>query len=68
MFQKFWMWVSDLFTSYSLCKIFFKLILNIRKSDIIAGLSYAAMITEVRELTVTFGIYRSEELQFHYQA
>lgn len=68
MLQKIWIWAGDLSTSYSLCKLLFKVIMKIRKSDITAGLSYAGMIIEARELTLTFGINRSEELRARHQS
>jgi hypothetical protein len=51
----------------SLCKLLFKVILKVRKSDIMAGLDYAGMIIESSELNMTFGVYRSDELRALHQ-
>jgi hypothetical protein len=42
MVQKIWQWITDAFTSYSLGKLFFKVIMKIRMSDIMAGLKCLA--------------------------
>ena len=67
MVQEIWHWINDAFTSYSLCKVFFKVIMKIHKSDIIAGLKYLAQMTEWKEVAEKGSIYYLpwEKLFYH---
>lgn len=57
MVQEIYHWINDAFTSYSLCKVFLKVIMKIRKSDIIAGLKSLSQMTEWNEVAETGNIY-----------